>query len=187
MIPKCKTGDCSKCGAKDTSVVKIAKDLFCLSCNREIKSKKYAAKTREANKVRGLVREQDVLNRGIKNDYNALNTWFMDRRKEMTGRCSNCGKQSCKIDEKYYKHSIAHILPKAYFKSVATHPDNFIELCFWGDNSCHTNMDNHTLDLIDMNCFAEIVDKVVKMYPHIATEERRRIPPVLMEYIKTDL
>lgn len=60
MIPKCKTGDCSKCGSENTSVVKIAKDLFCLSCNREIKSKKYAAKTREANKVRKLGKQQVI-------------------------------------------------------------------------------------------------------------------------------
>lgn len=114
-----------------------------------------------------------------------LEQWFQDRHKEMTGICKNCGGKTQK-GQKNYKNSIAHILPKAYFLSVSTHPDNFIELCFYGE-SCHTNMDNKTLDLIDMNCFDEIVEKVTRMYTHIAPEERRRIPAILREYIKTEI
>ena len=114
-----------------------------------------------------------------------LEKWFQDRHKEMTGICKNCGGKTQK-GQKNYKNSIAHILPKAYFLSVSTHPDNFIELCFYGE-SCHTNMDAKTLDLIDMNCFDEIVEKVTRMYPHIAPEERRRIPAILREYIKSEL
>ena len=48
-------------------------------------------------------------------------------------------------------------------------------------------MDNKTLDLIDMNCFDEIVEKVTRMYPHIAQDEKRRIPAILREYIKLEL
>lgn len=114
-----------------------------------------------------------------------LEQWFNDRHKEMKGVCKNCGGKTQK-GQVNYKNSVAHILPKAYFPSIATHPDNFIELCFYGE-SCHTNMDNKTLDLIDMNCFDEIVEKVCKMYPSIAQEERRRIPKILLEYIKTEL
>lgn len=115
-----------------------------------------------------------------------LDQWFDDRRMEMTGRCSNCGKPSCRNDDKYFKFSIAHILPKAYFESVKTNPENWIELCFWGDNSCHTNMDNQILDLIDMACWDEIVVKFQKLYPNIAPKERKRIPNVLLQYINTD-
>lgn len=114
-----------------------------------------------------------------------LKRWFEDRRKEMTGKCDNCGGKTCKDDDKYYKFSIAHLLPKAYVKSVATHPKNFLELCHFG-NGCHSQMDNKLLDLIDMNCFDKIVERVTEMYPHIAQEERRRIPSILIEYIKTD-
>lgn len=115
-----------------------------------------------------------------------LQRWFEDRRKEMTGRCDNCGGKTCKDDDKYYKFSIAHLLPKAYVKSVATHPKNFLELCHFG-NGCHSQMDNKLLDLIDMNCFDKIVERVTEMYPHIAPEERRRIPAILREYIKTEM
>lgn len=111
-------------------------------------------------------------------------TWFQLRHKEMKGTCVNCGGKTQK-GEKNYKCSVAHILPKAYFPSVATHQSNFIELCFYGE-SCHTNFDNKIIDLIDMNCFDEIIEKVTKMYPSIAQEERRRIPKILLEYIKTE-
>jgi len=115
-----------------------------------------------------------------------LQRWFEDRRKEMTGICDNCGGKTSKNDDKYYKFSIAHILPKAYVKSVATHKKNWIELCHF-NNGCHNSFDTHMLDLIDMNCFDKIVERVAEMYPSIAKEERRRIPAILLEYIKTEL
>jgi len=117
--------------------------------------------------------------------YAELERWFKDRQKEMTGKCMNCGGKTEK-DTKNYKCSIAHILPKAYFKSVATHPDNWIELCFYS-NSCHTNFDNHMIDLIDLHCFDTVIQKFTKIYPFIAPEEKRRIPPILIEYLKTEI
>ena len=118
-------------------------------------------------------------------DYAELDRWFKERHKEMTGVCMNCGGRTEK-DKTHYKCSVAHLLPKAYFKSVATHPDNWLELCFY-NNSCHTNFDNKMIDLIDLHCFDAVIQKFVKIYPSIAPEERRRIPPILLEYLKTEL
>lgn len=114
-----------------------------------------------------------------------LTRWFEDRRKEMTGRCRHCGNISCKQNDEYYKFSIAHILPKRIFHSVATHPLNWIELCFW-ENSCHTNFDNNTLDLIDLNCFDLIIERFVAMYPSIDPKERKYIPEALLQYLNID-
>lgn len=114
-----------------------------------------------------------------------LTRWFNERRKEMTGKCAHCGGLSCKDSTEYFKFSVCHILPKAYFPSVKTHPKNFIELCFW-NNSCHSQMDNKILDLIDMNCFDEIVTKFVAMYPSIAPKERKRIPEILLQYLEVE-
>ena len=119
------------------------------------------------------------------NSYAELDRWFKERHKEMTGVCMNCGGRTEK-DKTHYKCSVAHLLPKAYFKSVATHPDNWLELCFYG-NSCHTNFDHKMIDLIDLHCFDTVIQKFVKIYPSIALEERRRIPPILLEYLKTEL
>lgn len=116
-----------------------------------------------------------------------LNRWFQERRLEMTGVCANCGRPSCRDDDQYYKFSIAHILPKAYVKSVKTHPDNWIELCFWGENSCHTQLDNNLLDLTELNCWDTVVCRFQRVYPDIVLTERRRIPQVLRNYIEVDI
>lgn len=115
-----------------------------------------------------------------------LEIWFNDRRKEMTGFCKHCGGTSCRDSDKYFKFSIAHILPKSYFSSVATHPDNWVELCFWGNN-CHGNLDNTILSLSELNCWDEIVTKFQRIYPSIAKHEKRRIPEILLQYIEIDI
>ncbi len=144
---------------------------------------KLAAKNRNARlKIRSL--NSDIQ---LKVEITAaeLNRWFEERRNEMTGRCANCGGDTKKYDDKYYRYSIAHLLPKTYVKSVRTHPDNWLELCYFG-NGCHPQFDEHKLDLIDMSCFSQVIDKIVKIYPFIAPDEKRRIPAILLEYIKTE-
>lgn len=115
----------------------------------------------------------------------AMTRWFEQRRFEMTGVCRHCGGVSSAYSDLYYKFSIAHILPKAYFPSVKTHALNWIELCHFG-KSCHTNLDNHYIDLIDLNCWDEVVEKFLGIYPSIAFKERRRIPDVLMQFVKNE-
>jgi len=114
-----------------------------------------------------------------------LQRWFEDRRKEMTGKCDNCGCKTSKDNDIYWKFSIAHLLPKAYVKSVRTHPSNWLELCHFG-NGCHAMMDNNMLDLTDMACWDKIVTRFVEMYPSIAIQERRRIPNILLQYVETE-
>ncbi len=116
----------------------------------------------------------------------SLQKWFEQRRKEMTGVCMHCGGKTCKDDDKLFKFSIAHILPKGIFESVATHPQNWIELCFW-NKSCHTNFDNNILDMMDLNCFDTVIERFKAIYPSIDKKERKKIPDVLKQYIETDL
>jgi len=126
--------------------------------------------------------------RVIKNDGKSgeLWRWFESQRHKMKGVCSNCGGKTQKNDDKTFYYSIAHILPKNHFKSIATNDDNWIELCYYG-NSCHSNYDNYMIDITELNCFDEVIEKIVKIYPQIAPEERRRIPAILREYIKTEM
>lgn len=114
-----------------------------------------------------------------------LTRWFIDRRAEMKGFCLHCGGKSCKNSDQYFKFSIAHILPKNIFKSVKTHPLNWIELCFWPP-SCHTNFDNKALDIMDLNCFDTVIKRFVAMYSDIAAKERKYIPDVLLQYLEVE-
>ena len=178
-----KTAVCKGCG---NSLPIKAKGLCqnCYSNQLRLKSYNKSIKAQETE-TRGFVREKEDSLVMVGNSAE-LNRWFNDRRLELTGYCHHCGKRSCKDDDKYFKFSICHILPKAYVKSVATNPFNFLELCFWGENSCHSQLDNSMLDLIELNCFDEVVVKFQKMYPSIIPSERRRIPDVLLQYIGTD-
>lgn len=149
------------------------------------KQKRKNAVKKDLTKLRVVEVESDD-NKSLANNYGALDRWFREVRKTMTGKCMNCGGKTCADNDKEYKRSVAHILPKAYFKSVATHPDNFLELCFYGKNSCHTNFDNKMIDIIDMNCFDQIITKFVKIYPFISLDERRRIPSILLQYLEVE-
>ena len=112
---------------------------------------------------------------------NNLEQWFKDRHAEMKGVCQHCQGKTQKGKENY-KCSIGHIFQKTYFKSIATHPLNWIELCFYG-NSCHQNFDNKMINITELNCFDDVIEKFIKMYPSIAKEEKRRIPNILMQYV----
>jgi hypothetical protein len=133
-------------------------------------SAKTAAKKAGEKKARG---DQDTFKEA----------WFKARRKEMVGVCQHCGGKSCKDSDEYFRFSIAHLLPKNLFESVALHPSNWIELCHFG-NSCHANMDNKILDLMDMNCFNDIIEKFLVIYPDIDKAERKYIPDILIQYLK---
>ncbi len=155
------------------------------------KLKEEAAKPKEPKKRKPIAKKsakklaQEAEEKTAKKDPSAdKERWFQDRRKEMTGKCKNCQKPSCKNSYEYFRYSIAHIMAKrkSMFPSVATHPENWIELC----QDCHQNLDNCMIDLTDLACWDEVVVKFQKMYPSIAPEERKRIPKILLQYINTD-
>lgn len=143
--------------------------------------KRYKIPAKSAKRLKQEAEEKAVKKTGGAE----LDRWFQDRRKEMTGWCWHCGGISCKNSYEYYKFSIAHLLPKRLFKSVATHPLNWVELCFW-DKSCHTNFDNNTLDITELNCFNTVIERFVAMYPDIDSKERKYVPDVLLQYIKNE-
>lgn len=117
-----------------------------------------------------------------------MDVWFNQRRVELTGKCLFCGGRTEKNNDSTFKRSIAHLLAKktGMFPSVSMHPDNFLELCFWG-NSCHTNFDNGIITwefLKDSDEWGVIAEKFKKIYPCIAQPEIKNIPSVLLEIIK---
>lgn len=115
-----------------------------------------------------------------------LAKWFPDRRLEMTGRCCLCQGKTLKYDDENYSKCLHHLFEKSLFPSVATHPDNCIGVCFYG-NSCHVNLHNGTITwelLIDSAEWPMILEKVRKIVPYIAASERRRIPEAIQPFVK---
>lgn len=117
-----------------------------------------------------------------------MDRWFIERRKEMKGRCQFCNWKTEKANDETYRRSIAHLLPKRpnMFPSVATNPDNWLELCFYGE-SCHTNFDNNIISLELLHDSAEwkiISEKFKRIFPFIAEAERKNIHPLLLKEIQ---
>jgi hypothetical protein len=106
-----------------------------------------------------------------------LDLWFVAKRKELKGYCLFCNQKTEKENEETYRRSIAHLLPKSKvgFPSIATHPDNYIELCFHG-NSCHTNFDSGKITwefLKDSKEWDIIKEKLLNILPMVAENERK--------------
>lgn len=142
--------------------------------------KVYKIPTKSARKLKQESEEKATINKGGGSE---LDRWFQARRKEMSGKCCHCSGASCKHQDSWYKCSIAHILPKNIFKSVKTHPLNWIELCFW-KNNCHGNLDSHFIDITELNCYDLVIERFIAMYPDIAPKERKYIPDALLQYVK---
>ena len=54
IINRTKFGNCCSCSAKDTEVVKVKKDTYCLNCHRTNKAKEQIQKASVRNQVRSL-------------------------------------------------------------------------------------------------------------------------------------
>jgi hypothetical protein len=115
---------------------------------------------------------------GLKtNRIEGLSDWYEQRRTEMTGICVETGLPSCATNDAFFIFSIAHILPKEHFPSIATHPLNWMELSI----EAHTRYDRNWMTATKMKCFALAKEKFKKFEPFIAQEERRRIPPQFLK------
>lgn len=138
----------------------------------------------EKTKVRGLINEG--VNLEMVNKKKELDEWFNLIRSKMTGECEcGCRNKTSKDDDKYFKFSAAHLLAKSTFKSVATHPINYLELAFFG--GCHTTFDSlgyrHCKNT-NPGLWKLVVERFKIIYPEIAEEERKHIPDVLLETLK---
>jgi hypothetical protein len=97
-----------------------------------------------------------------------LEKWFIERRKEMTGLCCECGRKSFKEDNKNFKWSLAHILKKSIFHSISTHPSNCLELCWLH----HQEFDSSYANAQKMNCWSIAKERFEIMKPSITEKHK---------------
>lgn len=106
-----------------------------------------------------------------------MDIFFASQRKYMKGKCLFCSAKTMKEDDEKFHYSIAHLLAKNKnaFPSVATHPDNWIELCFWGNN-CHHGFDTGKITwefIKDSKEWEIIKEKLLNVLPMVAESERK--------------
>ena len=109
-----------------------------------------------------------------------LQRFFKSAVKRMTGRCAETGLETETKIFQYAVMSIAHILPKASCKSVATHPCNWMEF----DADFHNKFDSMSWEEREkLKCWSEIRDKLIFVYPDLAGDEKRHFPQSVLDYI----
>lgn len=109
-----------------------------------------------------------------------MDRFFRDMRKKLTGHCLFCGAKTMKDDDEKFHFSIAHLLPKrpinkGGFPSVSTNENNWIELCFWGNN-CHGNFDSGKISwefIRDSKEWDIVAEKLMLLFPMISEDEKK--------------
>lgn len=202
-LPQYKLIDkCSQCGATNCKGRKRGKSYYCLNCVRgnDISSQISKAKARDEEreeKIKGMKpKEKRTLRSGIASKVRGLGNstaniemlpkpigggseldrWYQDRRIEMTNCCIECGKRTNKINDKYYRWSVCHIVPKSLVPSVAINIFNWVELC----QLHHQEFDSTFDKAANMMCFGEVKMKF-ELFKHLITpQEMRKINPHLL-------
>lgn len=163
-----------KCGCG--KMPSVGYNGYYYSCNPEmmrIKIAKHKEKQKNQTQCRSLIHTRGNIETKETID---LNHWFEERRGEMTGCCVECGKTTNKKNDRYYRWSVCHIVPKSLIKSVATNEFNFIELC----QLHHQEYDNTFDRAAKMMCFGEIKNKF-QLFKHlIPTPELKKVNPHLL-------
>ena len=78
--------------------------------------------------------------------------------------------------------SIAHILPKKIFKSIKTHPKNYLILKMWG--GIHARYDLSWDSASKMKVWPVAVKRFIEMYDDIADSEKKYLPDVLLKELE---
>lgn len=137
---------------------------------------KKKVQTKNQNRKKALRVKVRSLNR-LSDGTEERELWFLMKKHEMTGFCTEegCKESTNKNHPVYYRWSICHIAPKKSVPSVATHPDNWIELCW----QHHSELDSSFEKAKNMKCFPEVKRKF-NLFKHlIPNTELRRVNPYL--------
>lgn len=103
--------------------------------------------------------------------------FFMDAIEELKKNpvCQNCG---CRISADYLPvHNICHLVNKSKFKSVSTHPDNYVFLCSSKDvigKNCHGYFDDNINDRPNMPVYPIAKEKYLKFRDEVLEVGRER-------------
>ena len=161
--------DCAEGGVNDEKYIIAGRCSFHYKIYRAwIKQQEQEARSPKVISIKTKV---------VKVDYSKLLTaWYEERRYEMTGLCCNCPNHSLAGSSLMWKWSIAHILPKEHFKSVMTHPLNWIELC----ERCHTLFDRNYMTASKMQCFPFAVQRFSVFEPLIT--EKHKLLTIFKSY-----
>jgi len=111
-----------------------------------------------------------------------LQAWYENIMATEEPVCWETGERIDKNDKLGWMGSIAHILPKKLFKSVATHPLNYVILKMWGGT--HDRYDKSWKDASQMKVWPVVVERFLQFEQEIAASERKYLPDVLLRELE---
>lgn len=103
-----------------------------------------------------------------KKDREGFAEFFQECTQEIKDNKLSC--EECGAKLQGHVSEVAHILPKGYFKSIATNKLNWIPLCgqWSSNNQCHTNFDNFPLKKVkEMKIYSRICIIFAELEPLI--------------------
>lgn len=159
-----KMGKCAEC-PPDAPEKRLIKGLCPYHYNKNLLNR---ARQKRVD-TRSLIKEQ-------------LNKWFENATEELR-RCPYCEECGEYIPAAYFRHATAHVLPKAIFRSVATHPAN--RLFLGAGCGCHSKFDSAWSNAQEMKVWPKAEKIFLIIYPDIAEEEQRKIPYCLLKLIES--
>lgn len=112
-----------------------------------------------------------------------LQKWYIDIMKKEKPICWETGELINTNDELGWIGSIAHILPKKQYKSVATHPLNYMILKMWGGT--HSMYDSSWEKASKMKVWSYACKIFNTLYPLLTNEEKAKLPDIIRKEIKS--
>lgn len=107
-----------------------------------------------------------------------LEVWFDEiAKKEMSYGVALCSECKATILPQYIRHATAHLLPKKIFKSVATHPLNYLIL--GAGCGCHAKTDRVD-KFVQMKVWPEAARRIKEMIPLLPFDELKYLSSQLM-------
>lgn len=103
---------------------------------------------------------------------NQMDLFFNAMRKKCKGKCTFCNSPTTYKNDELWRIAIAHLMPKAKFKSVSTNENNWVELCW----QCHGSFDGGKISwllLKDSHEWEMLKKKLLIVLPLVSIEERK--------------
>lgn len=111
-----------------------------------------------------------------------LQKWYEKIMQNEPGKCWETDVNINRMDKLGWHGSVAHILGKRDFPSVATHPQNYMILCMW--NGSHGNYDSSWERAATMKVWKYALNIIINvLLPLLPPEEKRKLPDVILQEI----
>lgn len=145
-------------------------------------AKRYSIPKKSAKKI---AQDKAIKETGKLMEDTELQKWYAKIMQDEQGKCWETGVTINKQDKLGWHGSIAHILDKANYPSVKTHPLNYMILSMWGGT--HGQYDSSWEHASKMKVWSYAIKIINLLYPLLKPEEKRRLPDVIIQEINPEI